>query len=592
MPSTKRNKSETSESLAIKGLGVSDGFAIGPVYVLHADNFRIHERTLKSEDEIAQETSRFQQALDVTREQLDQLIRDAKSKYGKEYSAILESHFLMLEDQEMIRGTLKNIKSVKMNAEAAFAAVMDKFKTGFLKSNNEYLRERANDLEDVKRRLLGNLLGQQRSFDIPEASVIVADTIKPSDIAGIDRNKILGFVSEAGSKLSHFSIVARSLNIPAIVGIANLTGIISKDDTLLLDGHTGELIINPDKKDIDRIKTKSRQIAKKETDLETVAKLPCVTGDGYEVSLCANVELPEEVENALHLGAQGIGLYRTEYMLFSARELPDEETQYREYRRIAEKNHPHKITMRTFDVGGDKIPLEILTAKGYVHEDNPFLGWRAIRIALEYPDFFIPQIRAMLRLSSEFNVEIMIPMVINLSEMREAKRIIEQCKQELRRQDIPFNENIPVGMMIETPGAAILAQEFAAEVDFFSIGTNDLVQYTLAVDRGNPKVSGLYNCFHPAILRLIKQTIAAGHQRKIHVAMCGEMASNPYAAILLLGMGLHEFSVLPPVLTKIKKIIRSVSKTEAEAFASEILVMSDVAEIEKKVSLRTKAILG
>ncbi|HNJ73157.1 MAG TPA: phosphoenolpyruvate-utilizing N-terminal domain-containing protein, partial [bacterium] len=233
MPSTKRNKSETSESLAIKGLGVSDGFAIGPVYVLHADNFRIHERTLKSEDEIAQETSRFQQALDVTREQLDQLIRDAKSKYGKEYSAILESHFLMLEDQEMIRGTLKNIKSVKMNAEAAFAAVMDKFKTGFLKSNNEYLRERANDLEDVKRRLLGNLLGQQCSFDIPEASVIVADTIKPSDIAGIDRNKILGFVSEAGSKLSHFSIVARSLNIPAIVGIANLTGIISKDDTLL-----------------------------------------------------------------------------------------------------------------------------------------------------------------------------------------------------------------------------------------------------------------------------------------------------------------------------------------------------------------------
>ncbi|HNE85282.1 MAG TPA: phosphoenolpyruvate--protein phosphotransferase, partial [bacterium] len=544
------------------------------------------------EDEVAQETSRFQQALDVTREQLDQLIRDAKSKYGKEYSAILESHFLMLEDQEMIRGTMKNIKSVKMNAEAAFAAVMDKFKTGFLKSNNEYLRERANDLEDVKRRLLGNLLGQQRSFDIPEASVIVADTIKPSDIAGIDRNKILGFVSEAGSKLSHFAIVARSLNIPAIVGIANLTGIISKDDTLLLDGHTGELIINPDKKDIDRIKTKSRQIAKKETDLETVAKLPCVTGDGYEVSLCANVELPEEVENALHLGAQGIGLYRTEYMLFSARELPDEEAQYREYRRIAEKNHPHKITMRTFDVGGDKIPLEILTAKGYVHEDNPFLGWRAIRIALEYPDFFIPQIRAMLRLSSEFNVEIMIPMVINLSEMREAKRIIEQCKQELRRQDIPFNENIPVGMMIETPGAAILAQEFAAEVDFFSIGTNDLVQYTLAVDRGNPKVSGLYNCFHPAILRLIKQTIAAGHQRKIHVAMCGEMASNPYAAILLLGMGLHEFSVLPPVLTKIKKIIRSVSKTEAEAFASEILVMSDVAEIEKKVSLRTKAILG
>jgi phosphotransferase system enzyme I (PtsI) len=590
MPTPSKQKKEHPEELTIKGMGVSSGMAIGPPFILHSASLKFTERVLNSDNEVREETERFHRALQITREQLHHLIQESKAKYGKEYSAILESHFLILEDAEMVSGTIKHIKS-RINVESAFSTVMDKFKSSFLKSNNEYLRERAADIEDVKRRLLANLLGQHKIFVVERPSIIVADTIKPSDIAGIDRSKVLGFVSETGSALSHFAIVARSLNLPAIVGIANITGMISEHDTLLLEGHTGEIIINPEAKTIERYSKKSREHAKEAGELELLARLPCLTKDGHAIQLSANVELPEEVENARNLGAEGIGLYRTEYMLFSERELPGEEAQYLEYLRIAQKNHPHKLTMRTFDVGGDKIPLEILAAKGYVHESNPFLGWRAIRIALECHEFFLPQVRAMLRLSSDYHIEIMIPMIISVDEIRQAKKLIEQCKHDLRKEKIKFNEQIKIGVMIETPAAAMLADTLAAEVDFFSIGTNDLVQYTLAVDRGNPKVAPLYNCFHPAVLQLLHKTISAARKHKIHVAMCGEMASNPYATMLLLGMGLQEFSALPPVLPKIKNIIRRTDLTEAKQLAETVLPMSDIHEIEKLVVEATKHIL-
>lgn len=576
------------DEVAVKGLGVSSGIVVGKPYVLHTSNLQVIERKLEDDDEVKTETERFHQALQITREQLYHLIQEAKAKYGKEYSSILESHFLILEDEEMIRGTLKLIKNSRVNVESALSSVMDKFKNGFLKSNNEYLRERATDIDDVKRRILANLLGQHKTFTVNVPSIIIADTIKPSDIAGIERSKILAFVCESGSALSHFAIVARSLNIPAIVGIANFTGFVSEQDTLLVDGHTGNVIINPSPDTIERYTRKTKEILRQAAILESVAQLPCSTKDGCEIQLTANVELAEEVDNALKLGAKGIGLYRTEYMLFSERELPDEETQYREYLKIARKIHPYKLTMRTFDVGGDKIPLEILTSKGYVHEDNPMLGWRAIRIALECPEFFIPQIRAMLRLSAEYQIEIMIPMVISLSEVVQAKAVIDQCKSELKKQKIPFNEKVKVGIMIETPGAALMSEVLAREVDFFSIGTNDLVQYTLAADRGNPKVAPLYNCFHPAVLQLLNQTISAAKKHHVHASMCGEMAGNPYATIFLLGLGLHEFSVLPPVLPKIKKLIRETDCKEAEELAHKILAMSNVKEIEKLVTEVTK----
>lgn len=588
MPAGTDKPRAPGDELIVKGLGVSSGIAVGKPFILHSSNLQVTERLLADEHEVEAEIERFNQALQITRDQLHHLILEAKAKYGKEYGSILESHFLILEDEEMIRGTMKIIKNTQVNAESALTQIMDKFKNNFLKSNNEYLRERATDIDDVNRRILGNLLGQHKTFTVDEPSIIIADTIKPSDIAGIERSKIMAFVSETGSTLSHFAIVARSLNIPSVVGIANFTGFVSDQDTLLVDGYRGEVIINPSQQTITHFQKRTREHLRQEALLESVAQLPCSTKDGQDIQLSANVELPEEVENALKLGATGIGLYRTEYMLFSERELPDEESQFQEYLKIAQKIHPHKLTMRTFDVGGDKIPLEILTSKGYVHEDNPMLGWRAIRIALECPEFFVPQIRAMLRLSADYHIEIMIPMVISVDEVVQAKSVIEGCKKQLRKEKIRFNEKIKVGIMIETPGAAMIADRLAEEVDFFSIGTNDLVQYTLAADRGNPKVASLYNCFHPAVLQLLHKTISAARAHNIHAAMCGEMAGNPYATIFLLGLGLHEFSVLPPVLPKIKKLIRETDCKEAEVLAGKVLGMSHIKDIEKLVTEVTK----
>jgi phosphotransferase system enzyme I (PtsI) len=592
MPTVRKKKSRAPEALTVKGLGVSSGIAIGPPFILRAALYVPPHRKLTTTEEIEQEVARFHRALEITREQLHQTIQEAKADYGKEYSAILESHFLILEDVEMIRATLKHIQNSHLDAESALSAVMDKFKHSFLKSNNEYLRERATDIEDVKRRLLGNLSGQQRSFVVEEPSIIVADTIRPSDIAGIDRSRILGFLSEAGGALSHFAIVARSLNIPAVVGIANVTGFIGDHDNLLVDGHSGDVIINPDDRAVREYRRRAEVSRREAAELEPLAELTCETRDRHAVLLTANVELAEEVEAALRYGARGIGLYRTEYMLFSERELPTEEQQYREYLTIAEKVHPYKITMRTFDVGGDKIPLDILASRGYVREDNPFLGWRAIRIALECPEFFMPQVRAILRLSATHPVEIMLPMIVSVDEVRALKRMIDEARRQLSDERQAFNPSIPVGIMIETPGAALMADTLARETDFFSIGTNDLVQYTLAADRGNPKVASLYSCFHPGVLQLIRQTIDAAKRHKIHVAMCGEMASNPYATVLLLGMGLMEFSALPPRLPKLKKLIRGVDFSYARKLAEQILAMDDLKEIEQTVTRETRRLLG
>jgi phosphotransferase system enzyme I (PtsI) len=576
----------------LKGIGVSDGVISGPAFFLHNQPVSVPERELVTMEDVENEKKRFFRSLEITRDQLRHQVGEATTKYGKEYGAILESHFLILEDEEMIRATVKRVQSQMINAEAAFSSVMEKFRTTFLKSKNEYLRERAVDIEDVQRRVLRNLLGHGGTTRMPKPAIVVADTIKPSDLIGLDRSLILGFVTEGGSSLAHIAIVARSLNIPAVVGLVGATRALEEDETILIDGHTGEVVVHPEAATVARHQKKWDEARREQEELRRVVGLPSTTLDGHTITLLANVELPDEVEHALSLGADGIGLYRTEYMLFGGRELPSEDQQVEAYRRIAEKNHPHKITMRTFDVGGDKIPVEILSQYGYVHEDNPFMGWRAIRIALQCPTFFRPQIRAILRISAEFNVEIMLPMIISPDEVIEARRQIEDCKNELRQEGLAFNPNIRVGIMIETPAAAMMAVELAKHSDFFSIGTNDLVQYTLAADRGNPKVVSLYNCFHPAVLQLISRTINSAKQHHIPAAMCGEMASNPYATILLIGFGLDEFSVLPPVLPKIRKIVRGTSHDDARRFAEEILSVSDVREIEWRVKEKTKEALG
>lgn len=591
MPTSKKKKI-VREEILVKGTGVSPGITIGPAHVLMAMPTEIIEYTLENSGEIRNELHRFQQALEITRDQLDHQIDEAKKKYGKEYGQILESHYLILDDEEMLKGTQRLIQHQHMNVEAAFIQVMDKFKTGFLRSTNEYLRERAIDIEDVKRRVLNNLLGKQKQIIIDEPSILVADAVKPSDIIGVERQKLLGFISESGSALSHFAIIARSMNLPAVVGIANVTGFITTGDLIILDGTNGELILNPEPSTLEKYRKKLEQIRKEVQTLASLAPLPSITQDGRSIKLMANIEITDEVPNALALGAEGIGLYRTEYLLFSRASLPSEEEQYEQYRMIAEAINPLPVVMRTFDVGGDKIPVELLARYGYVHEDNPFLGWRAIRIALECEEFFKPQIRAMLRVSAQYPIQIMLPMITSIEEIRAAKTIIETCKQELRREGHRFNEWIKIGIMIETPAAAVVADTLAPESDFFSIGTNDLVQYTLAADRGNPKVASSYSCFHPAILRLIQMTIEAGERHNTPVSMCGEMAGNPNATILLIGLGLKEFSVYPPALPRIKKIIRHTTFDYAQSLARAILEMPDVKTIEKTAALEARKIIG
>lgn len=552
----------------------------------------IIEYKLGTAEDIRLETERFRHALDITRDQLDHQIEEAKKKYGKEYGLILESHFLILEDEEMIKGTLRLIQNQHVNVEAAFIQIMDKFKTGFLRSTNEYLRERAIDIEDVKKRVLNNLLGKQKQIIIDEPAVLVADSVKPSDIVGIERAKLLGFISESGSQLSHFAIIARSLNIPAVVGISNVTGFINQGDLIILDGTHGEIILNPEEATLEKYRRKFEQIRKETNALASIAPLPSITQDGRSIKLLANIEITDEVPNALELGAEGIGLYRTEYMLFTKNEIPSEEEQYQQYEAIARKINPLPIVMRTFDIGGDKIPVELLTAHGYVHEDNPFLGWRAIRIALECEEFFKPQIRAMLRLSAQYPVQIMLPMITSLQEVKAAREMIETCKTELRREGQKFNERIKIGIMIETPASAVIADALAPESDFFSIGTNDLVQYTLAADRGNPKVAPVFSCFHPAVLRLIRMTIESGERHNTPVSMCGEMAGNPNATIPLVGLGLKEFSVFPPALPRIKKIIRHTTFDYAQSLANAMLDMNDFRAIEKMAAAEARKIIG
>lgn len=592
MPHTKKKRINLQEELIIKGIAVSGGYALGPVGIIRSAIPEVNEFKLTSPGDILQESERFKRALEATREQLNHQIDEAKKKYGKEYGQILESHFLILEDEEMIRGTLKIIQNQHINAEAAFSTTMDKFKNSFLKSSNEYLRERAVDIEDVKRRVLNNLLGQQRVIHVDEPSVIVADAIKPSDILNIDRARILGFISESGSQVSHFAIIARSLNIPAVVGIVNVTGFLADSDLVIVDGQSGEVILNPYPATVEKYRRKIEQHKKETRALASMAPLPCITQDGRAIKLMANVELLDEVPTALQLGAEGIGLYRTEYLLFTKREIPTEREQYDQYAVIAQRLAPLPVVMRTFDVGGDKVPLEILTDHGYVHEDNPFLGWRAIRIGLECPEFFKPQIRALLRLAAKYPVEIMLPMITGIEEVRAAKKIIQQCQHELQKEGLAYQENPRIGIMIETPAAALMADVLATESDFFSIGTNDLVQYTLAADRGNPKVSNIYSCFHPSVLRLIRMTIETGERHHIPVSMCGEMASNPNATILLLGLGLKEFSVLAPMLPKIKKIIRHTTFEYARNVAASIMELQEVHAIERMAALEARKILG
>ena len=563
--------------IKLKGVVASGGIAIAKAFLLGKEELSIPKRKIFHED-VSREIYRLEEALIETRREISTLQKKISEDLGFDHAKIFEAHLLILEDRVLIEDIIQQIKNKKVNAEFAFSQSIKKYIDTLLKINDEYLRERVVDIEDVARRVMRKFLKQEEKKiqDLKEKVIIVAHDLSPSQTATLPKENILGFITDVGGRTSHTAIIARSLGIPAVVGLEIATQNIAPDDKLIIDGIEGTVIARPTDKVLRDYQRKSAKIAVIKEAIH-IPKAKARTIDKREIVVSANIELPEELALAHEFGADGIGLYRTEYIFLGKKELPSEEEQYKAYLSVAKKIKPASVILRTIDIGGDKF----LSQPQVPVEMSPFLGWRAIRFCLARPEVFKVQLRAILRASAEGNVKVMFPMISSVEDLREAKKLIDECKRELKKEGLAFDEKISIGIMIEVPSAALTADVLAKESDFFSIGTNDLIQYSLAVDRANEKVAYLYDPAHPAVLRLIKSVIENAHKNNIWVGMCGEMAGEPLFALLLLGFGLDEFSMPPPFIPKIKELIRSVNFKDTQALALKAVDFSTSREVEK-----------
>jgi phosphotransferase system enzyme I (PtsI) len=549
-----------------QGIGVSPGVARGKIYV-----YRIAEEVVPQYDvapeDAPKEVARFEQALIKTREQLHKLQESIASGIGSSApSSILDVHLSITEDPALIEPVITGLEKEHQNVEFVFNNVAHKYITTLAQLPDEFLRERAADVQDVTRRVLRNLLGRDHRglTNLPSGTIVVAHDLSPSDTTSLDRKHVSGFAADVGSHTSHTAIVARSMNLPAVVGLRNLSQFVHDGQTAILDGYSGTLIIEPTEQTLfvyGELEVKRHNVRER---LDALHDLPAQTLDGHRIILSGNIELPTDVPTVLAAGAEGIGLFRTEFLYLGRKDFPSEEEQYRKYVEVARAVKPHTVIIRTLDIGGDKFRSEDSTPP----EINPFLGFRAIRFCLANVDVFEAQLRAILRASAEGNVKIMYPMISGVAEVVQANEILGQVMGDLKKEGIPFDENIHVGAMIEIPSAALTAEMIAPEVDFFSIGSNDLIQYTMAVDRVNEKVASLYEPTHPAILRLIRAVVEAGHNNGIWVGVCGEMAGEPLFAPLLLGMGIDELSAASSSLPRVKEVIRRLTLSEAQELAA------------------------
>ena len=556
----------------IQGTPGSPGIAFGPVHVV-ARGFSAPDVYKIPESQIENEQARFELALDVTKKQLAELQQHIEKLSDDGTEKIFEAHVMLLEDPSLISKVSQAITTRQQNAEYAFYAVVQNFLESMRRLNDSYFKERAADLDDVCQRVLRNfqLETSHLPCDRPDHQhILLAYDLSPSDTATIDRSKVQGFATEQGSVNSHTAILARSLGIPAIVGLDN---IIINTETLtecILDGYTGKLILSPTAETTrhyqDRADRKQRAIKK----LEELREKKTTTQDGHNITLSANIEFTTELPMVKQSGAEGIGLFRTEFYLLEGGEMPDEIEQAKVYGEVAQATRPHQTIIRTLDAGGDKIPVEPLSHP----EPNPFLGWRGIRVSLTRTAMFKEQLRAVLRASTQGKLGVMFPMISGLREIRKAKELLKECMDELHQEGIPFDEKIQVGVMIEIPSAALMANEIAREVDFFSIGTNDLIQYTVAVDRINHYVADLYKPTHPAVIRLMDMTVRAAKEHGIWTGVCGEMAGDLLLTPLLVGLGIDELSVGSHKLPSIKKAVRSLSQQECAEMMTEVLTTS------------------
>jgi phosphotransferase system enzyme I (PtsI) len=551
---------------------------MGRAYLFNRRFDAVHQYNIPA-DQTEAEVARFKQAIEAAREELTALQQRIAADIGAESARIFRAHQAVLEDPEVVDVTIARIKRERKNAESVFNDVMQGWITHMSAIQNPFFRERTADFEDIRHRVLNKMMGETHlSLDRVEGPVIlVAHNLSPSDTADIDRQCVCGFITDVGGATSHTAIVARGLGIPAVVGVNTATQDIPDGALLILDGTAGVIFVDPDEQTIRKFEETRTQLSVLEDALLALKKLPAVTQDGRMIELSANIELPMEVEDALAYGADGIGLYRTEFLYLLRHTLPTEEEQYQAYRAIAERLAPKPVIIRTLDLGMDKLSMS------ESHEANPALGFRGIRICLGRPEMFKIQLRAILRASAVGNLRVMFPMISGLEELRQARSVLRDLQQDLTREGVAYDPAMPTGIMIEVPSAALTAHDLAGEADFFSIGTNDLIQYTIAVDRGNATVASLYNAFHPAILRLIATVIEAGHARNIWVGICGAMASDPAAACILLGLGLDELSMSPIDIPEIKKVIRSMTFEEMARIARHVLTLPTPQDIKRYV---------
>lgn len=562
-----------------RGIPVSPGVSRGKIIVLTKSQNRVPEQHL-SEADLPNEIQRFEQALIKTRHQILEMQEQVSERLGAQEGAIFDAHLLVLEDPVFIEEVTRRIQNERLTAEYAFQQVADRFISGLSAIDDEYLRERAADMRDVTSRILNNLLGATEDQDVyrlTEPCIIISHDLSPSQTAQLDKRFVLGFATDIGSKTSHTAIMARSLRIPAVVGLERASKIMSNGQYALLDGFNGLVIINPTDQTLFEYGQLARRQITLEEKLRDTREQPAVTLDGVRIVLSANIEQPTDAEGVLQSGAEGVGLFRTEYLFINRDTLPSEEEQYQAYRQVAATLKPSPVIIRTLDLGGDKFISHLQVPE----EMNPFLGWRAIRFCLQERDIFRSQLRAILRASAEGNVKMMYPMISSVSEVDQANALLEEYKVELRKENTPFNQDMEVGVMIEIPSAALAADALARKVDFFSVGTNDLIQYSLAVDRLNEKIAHLYEPTHPAILKLIQMTVEAARKNGIWVGVCGEMAADPQVAPLLLGLGIEELSMAPLSVPRIKFLIRRMKMSEARELADCALHSESPQEILK-----------
>jgi len=572
----------------LQGIAVSQGIIIGKARLIDRSKQKIIYQYLINGKEINREVERFKEALKLTKEQ----IIDSKNRMSekiREHSFILDAHLMIVDDSMVSDATIKTILEEKINAEWALKKSIQKIRQLFEEIDYEYIRDRINDVENIAERILRNLAGKEQDSlsKINERVIIVAHDLSPADTSELNTSMVMGFITDMGGKTSHTAIMAQALKIPAVVGLESVTNHVQDGTLLIVDGYKGEIIIGPDDDTIIAYQEKKIYYDRYISSILRLSHLPAETVDGHRMSVKANIEFLEEVAAAKDHGAEGIGLYRTEYLYLLSKEIPTEEELFEDYRQVAEIISPYPVTIRTLDLGGDKF----LSTQGFAGEINPALGLRAVRFCLKEPKIFKSQLRAILRASAYGRIQVMFPMISGLQELLDVKDILHEVMNDLEKEHIEYDHNIKVGVMIEVPSAVTVADILAKHVDFFSIGTNDLIQYALAIDRGNEHVSYMYEPYHPAVIRMIIQVVKAAKDSGIEVSLCGEMAGDPFCTALLLGIGIDELSMNANGIPSLKKLIRSLSREEAVKDVRDILQLTTSREVKKFIAKKTETLI-